>query len=569
MSSIVGRFLNYLLVPLYTHYMPKDSGDYGISTNVYAYTALILVLLTFGMETTLFRFANDEKYKSDIVFSTAFATVGSLTAVFLLLVFGFIDPISSALGYAAHPEYLTMMATVVALDAIQALPFSYLRYQKRAIRFASLKLLYIFLNIGLNLVYFVWLGKTSVFYVFFINLLCTSFITLFFIPDLLRTSWHFDGALLKKMFSYSWPILILGIAGILNQVADKIIFPLVYPDKVEANVQLGVYGSCVKIAMIMALITQAFRYAYEPIVFAKNKDADKTEYYAAAMKYFLIFTLLAFLCVVGWMPLLQYIIGEDYREGLGVVPIVMVAEIMMGVYFNLSFWYKLIDKTIWGAVFSTIGCVVLLSVNIVFVPFYGYWACAWGGVAGYGTAMVLSYIVGQKKNPIPYPMKDIAIYVLITAFLTALMYLHEERFQLGMASLAFNTMCIVLFVVFIVFLLPILFFTLLQTHADEGMWTLYNLPQAAYEQMKAEGFQMPYDDLYLSDSAIKNCVVNFSGYCSGVVVSPDGLVFTNHHCGFEAIGNVCQFHGESGGHNREVACSRTGVYEQRAQRAVS
>jgi len=435
LSSIVGRFLNYMLVPLYTHYMPKATGDYGISVNVYAYTALILVLLTFGMETTLFRYANDAPSGAegaassgavgrawpDTVFSTAFAVVGTLTAVFLLLVFGLTGPISDVLGYQEHPEYLQMMAAVVALDALQALPFSYLRFQKRPIRFASLKLLFIVLNIGLNLLYFVVLGKTSVYYVFFINLLCTTFITFFFIPDLFRIHWHFDGSLLKKMLSYSWPILILGIAGILNQVADKIVFPLVYPDEGEANVQLGVYGSCVKIAMIMAMITQAFRYAYEPIVYAKSRDADKSEYYASAMKYFLIFTLLAFLCVVGWMPWLQYIIGEDYREGLGVVPIVMVAEIMMGVYFNLSFWYKLIDKTIYGAWFSLIGCAVLFAVNIIFIPKYGYWACAWGGVAGYGTAMVLSYVVGQKKNPIPYPLKDMALYVLCTALLFTVM----------------------------------------------------------------------------------------------------------------------------------------------------
>ena len=449
LSSIVGRFLNYLLVPLYTHYMPKDSGDYGISTNVYAYTALILVLLTFGMETTLFRFANDERYKSDTVFSTTMAVVGSLTAVFLLLIFGFIGPVSGALGYEAHPDYLLMMAVVVALDALQAIPFSYLRYQKRALRFASLKMLFIFLNIGLNLFYFVVLGKTSVFYVFFINLLCTGFITFFFLPDLFRIHWKLDGTLLRNMLSYSWPILILGIAGILNQVADKIIFPLVYPDQAEANVQLGIYGSCVKIAMIMAMITQAFRYAYEPIVFAKSKDADKTEYYAAAMKYFLIFTLLAFLCVVGWMPLLQYIIGADYREGLGVVPIVMAAEIMMGVYFNLSFWYKLIDKTIYGAWFSLAGCMVLFAVNILLIPQYSYWACAWGGVAGYGTAMILSYIVGQQKNPIPYPMKDIAIYVVASAVLFIVMELIPASWPM-IVTLAVNTLLIAVFTAIIV-----------------------------------------------------------------------------------------------------------------------
>ena len=449
LSSIVGRFLNYLLVPLYTYYMPHETGDYGVSTNIYAYTALILVLLTFGMETTLFRFANDERYQPDTVFSTAMATVGSLTAAFLLIIFGFIGSISSALGYSEHPDYLLMMAVVVALDALQAIPFSYLRFQKRAIRFASLKMLFILLNIALNVFYFVVLGKTSVFYVFFINLLCTGLITFFFLPDLFHIHWKFDGQLLKTMFGYSWPILILGIAGILNQVADKIIFPLVYPDQSQANVLLGDYGSCVKIAMIMAMITQAFRYAYEPIVFAKSKDADKTEYYAAAMKYFLIFTLLAFLCVMGWMPVLQYIIGARYREGLGVVPIVMAAEIMMGVYFNLSFWYKLIDKTIYGAWFSLAGCAVLLAVNILFIPEYGYWACAWGGVAGYGTAMVLSYIIGQQKNPIPYPMRDLGIYVLAAAVLFAVMQLLPASWP-DLLTLCVNTLLIALFAALIV-----------------------------------------------------------------------------------------------------------------------
>ena len=443
LSSIIGRFLNYLLVPLYTHYMPTESGDYGISTNIYAYTALILVLLTFGMETTLFRFANDERERPDTVFSTGFALIASLTALFLACIFGFITPIADALGYSEHHEYLLMMAAVVAMDALQALPFSYLRFQKRPIRFASLKLLFIAFNICLNLLYFVVLHKTSVFYVFAINLACTGLISLLFIPELFKIHWHFDGSLLKRMLSYSWPILILGIAGILNQVADKIMFPLVYPDKMEANVQLGIYGGCVKIAMIMAMITQAFRYAYEPIVFAKAKDKDSTEYYAVAMKYFLIFTLLAFLCVMGYIDILQLILGKGYREGLVVVPIVMVAEIMMGVYFNLSFWYKLIDKTIYGAWFSLAGCAVLFAVNYFFIPKYSYMACAWGGVAGYGTAMVLSYIVGQIKNPIPYPMKSIMVYVVMTAaFYAAMQFTSDWHIVL---RLALNTLLIVLF----------------------------------------------------------------------------------------------------------------------------
>jgi O-antigen/teichoic acid export membrane protein len=242
------------------------------------------------------------------------------------------------------------------------------------------------------------------------------------------TGFHYvlDKAALRRMLSYTWPILILGIAGILNQTADKMLFPYIYKGA-DMRVQLGIYGAASKIAMIMAMITQAFRYAYEPIVFAGVKDKDQHAMYAKAMKYFIIFTLLAFLMVMAYLNVLKYIIGEDYWSGLRVVPIVMAAEIMMGVYFNLSFWYKLIDKTIWGAVFSGIGCSVLLLVNILFVPRYGYMACAWGGFAGYGVAMVVSYFVGQKYYPIDYPLKDIAFYVVLAAVMTIVIdYLHHH-----------------------------------------------------------------------------------------------------------------------------------------------
>lgn len=449
LSSIVGRFLNYMLVPLYTYCMPKDSGDYGVSVNMYAYTALALVILTFGMETTLFRFANKEGEKPDTVFSTGFGIVAALSAVFLLAVCCLSGTISGALGYGQHPEYLLIMAMVTVLDALQALPFCYLRFQKRAVRFASLKLLFIALNILLNVVFFVFLRRTEVIYVFAINLLCTAAITFFFIPDLIKIKWNFDCGLLRRMLGYSWPLLILGVAGILNQTADKIIFPLVY-DKSDAQAQLGVYGACVKIAMIMAMITQAFRFAYEPIVFASSKDKDSKEYYAAGMKYFIIFTLLAFVCVMAYMNILQHVIGPEYREGLRTVPIVMAAEIMMGVYFNLSFWYKLIDKTIWGAWFSLAGCAALVAVNVIFIPKYGYMACAWGGVAGYGTAMVLSYIMGQKKNPINYPMGSIAVYVAIAALFTAVIMWSNSHLP-ALAALALNSVVVVMFVGHIIY----------------------------------------------------------------------------------------------------------------------
>ncbi len=449
LSSIVGRFLNYLLVPLYTHVISAASGGYGIVTNLYAYTALILVILTFGMETTFFRFANKEDEDANTVFSTSLALVSALSLLFLGAVVLFATPISQELGYADHPDYLLMMAAVVALDAIQAIPFCLLRFQKKAMKFASLKLLFIVLNIGLNLLYFVVLGHTEVFYVFFLNLVCTFLITFFFVPELIHMRFRVDMGLLRRMLSYSWPILILGIAGILNQAADKMIFPLVYPDKAQGISELAVYGACAKIAMIMAMITQAFRYAYEPFVFAQSRERGQAHMYAMGMKYFLIFTLLAFLCVMAWLPALRYMVGADYWQGLRVVPIVMAAEIMMGVYFNLSFWYKLIDKTIYGAVFSIVGCTVLLAVNFYGIPRMSYMACAWGGFAGYGTAMILSYIVGQKKNPIPYPMRSMAGYVLLAIVLYVLITLVPDEWPV-LLRLAAGTALVVVYAAYTV-----------------------------------------------------------------------------------------------------------------------
>lgn len=463
-SSIVGRFLNYLLVPLYTAKLAASSGGYGVITEVYSYVALLLVMLTFGMETTFFRFANKENEDPRRVYATTLVLVGGVGLAFIAGVLGFIQPISAALDYAAHPEFLGMMAVCVAIDAFQCIPFAYLRYQRRPIKFAALKLLFIVLNIALNLVYFVLLPALystpeyrqaiaaiynpayGVGYAFAINLFCTALITLFFKRELSQFSFKaFDPTLARRMLGYAWPILILGIAGILNQTADKMIFPRLVPGH-EGKVQLGIYGASVKIAMIMAMITQAFRYAYEPFVFGRQKDKDNRATYAKAMKFFIIFTLLAFLMVMGYIDILKHIIGPGYWEGLRVVPIVMAAEIMMGIYFNLSFWYKLIDRTIWGAWFSGIGCLVLIAVNVLFIPDYGYMACAWAGFAGYGTAMVLSYLVGQRYYPINYPLKSIAVYILIALLFFGIMQLAAAYVPQLWLRLIINSGCIVLFI---------------------------------------------------------------------------------------------------------------------------
>lgn len=463
LSSIIGRFLNYLLVPLYTLKISAASGGYGIITNIYAYTALLLVILTYGMETTFFRYANKVNENPNKVYTTTLISVGFSSLVFILLVLGSLPWLARIMGYAEHPDYIGVMAVCVAFDAFTAIPFAYLRYKKRPIKFACLKILNIAMLIGLNLIYYVVLPALykkspdvigTIYnpnigpgYVFYINTFCSIILILFLYKELFGFKYKFDWGLLKRMLSYSWPILILGIAGILNQTADKILFRFVYKSP-DVNTQLGIYGAASKIAMIMAMITQAFRYAYEPFVFGKSKDKDSRSTYAKAMKYFIIFTLLAFLVVMAYMDILKHIIAPDYWSGLKVVPIVMAAEIMMGIYFNLSFWYKLIDKTVWGAYFSGIGCFVLICINIFFVPHFGYIACAWAGFAGYATAMLFSYFVGQKQYPINYPLKSIFGYILLTLVLFAAGELFSIH-NIGL-RLLYRTLLLIIFIAYIV-----------------------------------------------------------------------------------------------------------------------
>ena len=447
-SSIVGRFLNYLLVPVYTIALPASSGGYGVVTNIYAWVALILVLLTCGMETGFFRFANKGQDDPMRVYSTTLLSVSIGSLVFVALGLLFLEPVAGWLEYGEHPWYIGMMMIVVAMDAIQSIPFAYLRYKKRPIKFAALKLLFIFLNIALNLFYYVILEGNDVGYAFLFNLVCTSVVMVCMIPELRGFTYVLDKELLKRMLRYSLPLVILGVAGILNQVADKIIFPFVYPDEAEATIQLGIYGAASKIAMIMAMFTQAFRFAYEPFVFGKSKEKDSREMYAQAMKFFIIFTLLAFLAVMFYLDILRHVIGRDYWDGLRVVPIVMAAEIFMGIYFNLSFWYKLIDETRWGAYFSLTGCIILILMNIFLVPQYGYIACAWAGFTGYGVAMLLSYFVGQKKYPIQYDLKAIGMYVLLAAVLyVAAEYVSIDNIYLRMA---YRTVLLLLFIAYVV-----------------------------------------------------------------------------------------------------------------------
>ena len=464
LSSIAARFIGYLLVPIETAKFNAAGGQYGIITNIYAYIALLIIILTYGMETTLFRFMNRPGEDPKKVYPTTLHTVGFTSLLFVVLLALFIHPVAGAIGYPDHPEYLMIMGVCVAIDAFTAIPFAYLRYAHKPVKFALLKMVSIAVNIvGVSL-YLIVLPAMhvnlfgiydanfdlEVVWVFWIEL-SGSVLTLLLLGKELKAMGNpFDKATCKRMLRYTWPLLVMGLAGQLNQCASQIIFPYVFNGNAhDARVQLGIYGACIKIATIMVMITQAFRYAYEPFVFGQSKEKNNKETYARVMKFYIIFTLLAFLCVVAYMDIIRYIIGRSYWEGLEIVPIVMAAEIMFGVFFNLSFWYKLIDKTIWGAWFSGIGAVVLIAFDIIFIPRFSYWACAWVGFASYAVSMVLSYFFGQKYYPIAYPLKSIFTYTLLAIVLFVGMTA-SNRYLPMLPALLVNTLLLIADVAFIV-----------------------------------------------------------------------------------------------------------------------
>lgn len=433
-SSILGKFLNWLLVPLYTVAL-ANSAEYGVVVNLYAYTALLLVILTYGMETGFFRFANKDKENADKVYGNTLIAVGFTSFLFALITIVFAQPIANVMGYANNPEYIAMLGAVVAMDAFGAIPFAYLRFKSRPIKFAGLKLLMIFVNIFFNIFFLVicpwlmvkapqtisWFYNPSygVGYVFIANVIQTVVVTVALFPEIIKAKFEFDKELLKKILQYSLPLLVLGVAGIMNQTLDKIIFPYLISDPTIAKSELGIYGACFKISMVMMMFTQAFRYAYEPFIFAQHKDKNSNAAYADAMKYFIIFSYLIFLGMVFYLDIFKLLIHKDYWVGLKVVPVVLFSYIFQGIFFNLSLWYKLADKTMYGAWFSLLGLVITLAINIVFVPIFSYIASAWAAFACYFVMMLVSYYFGQKHMPIKYDLKTIGIYTVISLALFA------------------------------------------------------------------------------------------------------------------------------------------------------
>mgnify|MGYP000775553770 FL=1 len=431
-SSIVGRFLNWCLVPLYTRLFPEDM--YGVVTYVYSIVALTLIILTYGMETGFFRFANHERYSNpDEVYSTSLTSLGFTSTLFFALVLLFLEPVSRAMECGGHESYVWMMALAVAIDAYSCIPFAYLRYKKRPVRFAMLKLVNIGLNIVLNIFFLLicpWLMRVApgwvewfyvadlgIGYIFLSNLIASAVTLLMLLPDIVRIPLKFNGRLLREMLAYSFPLLVLGIAGIMNQTLDKILYPVLATS--DAMAGLGIYGANYKIAIVMVMFIQAFRFAYEPFIFSQSRERgdNKLQAYRDAMKYFVIFALFIFLGVMYYLDILRYFVRPDYWAGLKVVPVIMAAEFFFGVFFNLSLWYKLTDKTVWGTWFSLLGLAVTVGLNVLLVPRYGYMGCAWAAFCCYGVMMLASYFVGNAKYPIGYNVGRLMFYVGLAAVL--------------------------------------------------------------------------------------------------------------------------------------------------------
>lgn len=430
-SSIVGRLLNYLLVPFYTRIFSRE--QFGVVTEMYAYVAFLVVILTYGMETAFFRFSAKSGNPGN-VFSTILLSVISTSALFIVMCSIFSVPLGTWLGYPNHTVYVIWFAFIVGLDAISAIPMARLRQQNKAKRFLFISLANVLVNIGLNIFFLVycrgqydthgdaanWLVKSvydpeiGVGYVFISNLVASIVKILLLSPQILRAQLQYHWGLMRQMLRYALPLMILGLAGIVNETIDRVLLKhLLDLPKAEALAEVGVYGACYKVAIIMSLGIQAFRYAAEPFFFAEEKAKNAKETYASVMRYYVIMAAFLFLGIMLFIDVVMLFVGEEFREGQKVVPILLVAYVFYGIVFNLSFWFKLSERTTWGAAISIFGALITIGLNVWLIPIIGYMGSAWATLASYTAMMIVSFGLSKVYYPIPYDLKRIALYLLL------------------------------------------------------------------------------------------------------------------------------------------------------------
>ena len=458
LSSIVGRLLNYLLVPLYTRYFIP--AEYGVVTELYAYVAFLVIILTYGLETAFFRFSQ-KQYDKKLVYSTSLISLIVSSILFVVLMISSQQSIANWLEYPQNPEYIIWFALIIGLDAISAISFAKLREQRQAARFALVRLVNIFINIGLNLFFIIYCPyalenglpttdfvnsvydpKVGVGYIFIANLFASVVTILMLLPEMTKSSWTFNTMLWKKMMWYAFPLLVAGLAGMTNETIDRILLKQLLPVGEDKMAAIGVYGAFYKISIIMILFIQTFRFAAEPFFFSQEKQHNSRKTYADVLKYFTILASLIFLSVMLYLDVVKHFIGSSFhsKEGIEIVPILLMANLFLGIYYNLSIWYKLTEKTGYGAILAIFGAVITLILNIILIPKIGFIGSAWATLFCYFSMMIASFLIGRKHYAIPYDLKRVFTYI----FLSFALYKISVYFE---TSMLINTVYLFVFII--------------------------------------------------------------------------------------------------------------------------
>ena len=440
-SSILARILNFLFVPIYTRMLTQV--QYGVVTEFMAYIAILQVVLVLGLETGCFRFANKEGEDPRKVYSGALLTVFGLNLAFLACMVAFSDPISAALGYQGYRSLIIYVASILFCDSITAILFAKLRQEHKAVKFAVLKTVKILTETGVNLLlFFVWPKQPDFTYPIFAIFVSCVLCLLLFIPDILRLRLTWDRDVVKRMLLYALPLMIAALPGVANDFLDRILFRYFDTSAEAWRASLGVYQAAVKLAVIMNLFIQMFRYAAEPFFFQRARDKNSKELYALVMEYFTAFCGLVLLGVVGYIDIICLFLGPDFREGLGVVPIMLLSYMLLGMLFNVSMWYKLSGRTNMAIWITLAGLVVTTVVNVVFMPRYSYWASAFGHLASYLIMFILSASLGAKYYPIPYKWVRIGLIFVLMGLAYAGLYWSLNNIDALWLRLVLNTVCI-------------------------------------------------------------------------------------------------------------------------------
>lgn len=462
LPTIVGRLLNYLLTPLFTYNFSTE--EFGVVTSAYAYVSFLLVFLTYGMETALFKFSQSEDDKQK-VYTTALISVFTTSVLFIILASAFSNSISESIKFTGHPEYVIWFAIIIATDALTSIPFAKLREQGKAKRFAIVKVINIATYIGLNVFFIlfckpvyeaeesaykgfveaVYNPEIGVGYIFISNLIATLVTLLLLSPEIFRMRYVFDSPLWKRMMIYALPLLIAGLAGMINETLDRVLLTYLLPEN-EAMSQTGIYGACYKVSIIMTIFIQTFRFAAEPFFFSQSKDKDSKTTNAVIMKYFVIICSIIFLGTMMNIDWIKYFVGEDFREGMGVVPVLLLANLFLGVFINQSIWYKLTGQTGYGALLTIFGAIITITLNFYWIPRIGYMGSAWATLICYASMMVVSYFLGNKHYPVNYDLKRIFAYLGLSLTLYFISVLIKT--ESGVINLILNNLLLVGFILF-------------------------------------------------------------------------------------------------------------------------